>query len=69
MANMDDTTYREILAQLAKSRAATANLAKRAGGRTSNSPEAQAAMDMYAAILDRNNFDGMSVDDILKALE
>ncbi len=66
---MNDDTYRQVLEQLAISRAATANLAKRAGDRKSMSKEAQAAMDMYAAILDRNNFDGMSVDDILKGLE
>lgn len=66
---MNNDTYRQVLEQLAISRAATANLAKRAGDRTSMSKEAQAAFDMYAAILDRNNFDGMSVDDILKGLE
>ena len=64
---MNDNTYRDILAQLAISREVTAELAKRAGDRKSVSKEAQAAMDRYAAILDRNNFDDMSVDDMLKA--
>ena len=64
---MNDNTYREILAQLAISREATAELAKRAGGRKSDSKAAQDAMDRYAAILDRNNFNDMSVEDMLKA--
>ena len=66
---MNDRTYREIQATIAESRRITAELAKSAGTSKSTSKAAQDAMDRYAAILDRNNFDGMSVEDILKGLE
>lgn len=69
MANLDDTTYRNIQAIIADSRRITAELAKRSGkaGRTVNE---QAAREAYAAILNRNESIGnMSVDDILSLLE
>lgn len=69
MANLDDTTYREIQAIIADSRRITAAIAKGAGkaGRTANE---QAAREAYAAILNRNESIGnMSVDDILSLLE